>query len=76
MERNPSRARRSAEQTGRDAQPQRQEASVTDIHTPQEPDDEVEGDRETPADEMSSYDIAPPADDTAPGVPPEDPANE
>lgn len=49
---------------------------MTDIHTPQEPDDEVEGDRETPADEMSSYDIAPPADDTAPGVPPEDPANE
>ena len=49
---------------------------MTDINTPQEPEDEAEGDPETPADEMSSYDIAPPADETAPGVPPEDPANE
>ncbi|MDR5700564.1 hypothetical protein [Agromyces aerolatus] len=45
---------------------------MTDINTPQEPEDELEGDTETPADEMSSYDIAPPVDDDAPGVPDQD----
>lgn len=45
---------------------------MTDINTPQEPEGELEGDAETPADEMSSYDIAPPVDDDAPAVPDED----
>lgn len=45
---------------------------MSDINTPQRPEGELEGDEETPADEMSSYDIAPPADDDAPAVPDED----
>lgn len=44
---------------------------MTDINTPQNPEDAREGDEETPADEMSSYDIAPPVDDEAPAVPDE-----
>lgn len=42
---------------------------MSDINTPQDPADAREGDDETPADEMSSYNIAPPADDDAPAVP-------
>lgn len=45
---------------------------MTDINTPQDPQDAREGDEQTPADEMSSYNIAPPADDDAPAVPDED----
>jgi hypothetical protein len=51
-----------------------QEADVSDINTPQDPDEAREGDRDTPADEMSSYNIAPPADDEAPAVPDEEAA--
>ena len=45
---------------------------MTDINTPQNPDEPLEGDEDTPTDEMSSWDIQPPADDDAPAVPDED----
>lgn len=36
---------------------------MTDIHTPDEPEGDLEGDEETPAEEMSSYDISPPPEE-------------
>ncbi|WP_308798469.1 hypothetical protein [Agromyces silvae] len=45
---------------------------MSDINTPHGREGDLEGDEKTPADEMSSYDIAPPADEDAPAVPDED----
>jgi hypothetical protein len=45
---------------------------MTDINTPRDPDDAREGDTDTPADEMSSWNIEPPANDEAPAVPEDD----
>jgi hypothetical protein len=42
---------------------------MSDINTPTNPDEPLEGDEDTPADEMSSYNIAPPVDDDAAGIP-------